>query len=124
MRASASCVSSSSGALQHNAHNLRTNPAAAVQHNAHVLRTPKHEGLYRYGRRCGRSGLLLLFNICSTQRAHALRTPKHVCGAARFHMYKYQAPSAIIPEAIKHVKQFPTIRRRFRLNVGLWEVQT
>jgi hypothetical protein len=26
--------------------------AAAVQHNAHTLRTPKHEGLYRYGRRC------------------------------------------------------------------------
>jgi hypothetical protein len=33
--------------------------AAAVQHNAHNLRTPKHEGLYRYGRRCGRHNLLL-----------------------------------------------------------------
>ena len=32
---------------------------AAVQHNAHNLRTPKHEGLYRYGRRCGRHNLLL-----------------------------------------------------------------
>ena len=52
---------------------LDRNPAAAaVQHNAHNLRTPKHEGLYRYGRRCGR--LLLLFN---TTRAHDLRTPKH-----------------------------------------------
>ena len=28
--------------------------AAAVQHNAHHLRTPKHEGRYRYGRRCDR----------------------------------------------------------------------
>jgi hypothetical protein len=28
--------------------------AAAAQHNAHSLRTPKHEGLFRYGRRCGR----------------------------------------------------------------------
>jgi hypothetical protein len=49
---------------------------------------------------------------CSTYVQHnahtrsGVRTPKHVCGAARFHMYKYQAPSAIIPEAIKHVKQF------------------
>ena len=27
---------------------------AGCQHNAHSHRTPKHEGLYRYGRRCGR----------------------------------------------------------------------
>ena len=33
--------------------------AAAVQHNAHTLRTPKHEGLYRYGRRCGRYNLAI-----------------------------------------------------------------
>ena len=35
-----------------------TSAAAAVQHNAHDLRTPKHEGLYRYGRRCGQHNLL------------------------------------------------------------------
>ena len=28
-------------------------------HDAHDLRTPKHEGLYRNGRRCGRHNLLL-----------------------------------------------------------------
>jgi hypothetical protein len=33
--------------------------AAAVKHTAHNLRTPKHEGLYRYGRRCGRHNPLL-----------------------------------------------------------------
>ena len=49
-----------------------------MKHTAHNLRTPKHEGLYRYGRRCGRHNLLLhkpliggmvqlLFN---TTRAH------------------------------------------------------
>jgi hypothetical protein len=31
-------------------------------HDAHTLRTPKHEGLYRYGRRCVAFLLLLLFN--------------------------------------------------------------
>jgi hypothetical protein len=36
----------------------KTSAAAAVQHNAHDLRTPKHEGLYRYGRRCGQHNLL------------------------------------------------------------------
>jgi len=38
--------------------------AAAVQHNAHNLRTPKHEGLYRDGRRCGRHNLLLHRSGC------------------------------------------------------------
>ena len=54
-------------------------PPAAVQHNAHTLRTPKHEGLNRYGRRCGRHNMLLQCCCCSTQRAHS-RTrsgPKH-----------------------------------------------
>jgi len=63
-------------------------------------------------------------HMFNTTRTRAPDPQARICGAARFHMYKYQAPSAIIPEAIKHVKQFPTIRRRFRLNVGLWEVQT
>jgi hypothetical protein len=60
------------------------------------LRTPKHEGLYRYGRRCGRHNLLLrrplvggmreaqppplalplLFNT-TRARSPELRAPKH-----------------------------------------------
>ena len=43
----------------------KSQAAAAVKHTAHNLRTPKHEGLYRYGRRCGRCC------CCSTQRARA-----------------------------------------------------
>jgi hypothetical protein len=37
----------------------------AVKHtNAHTLRTPKHEGLYRSGRRCGRhSSDVLLYTV-------------------------------------------------------------
>ena len=42
--------------------------AAAVQHNAHNLRTPKHEGLYRYGRRCGRHNLLFVLLLLNTTR--------------------------------------------------------
>ena len=40
--------------------NSNTEHTNATKHtNAQILRTPKHEGLYRYGRRCGRHNLLL-----------------------------------------------------------------
>ena len=53
-----------------------TRPAAAVKHtNAHTLRAPKHEGLYRYGRRCDRRA--------PSTTTHRNRTAQSVVDMAR-----------------------------------------